>query len=168
MKIYLAGSVPKGDKEASRHENWRLAYSNKLKLVFDAEFVMPYGRKIDESDFQLVVGGDCKHIKESDLIIVNAETKIGAGTAQELVIAKYFKKPVITVLPPNTYHRRKNVKFHRKIVKDWIHPFIWMFSDFIVDNVDNIKNTKNQLATTRIKDIKTIDKAIKYFETKTK
>lgn len=166
MKIYLAGKVPKGDEEQKRFDNWRVRYQEVLRKFFDAEFIDPYNRDLDESDFLAVVGTDCKHIKESVLIIVNAEERLGAGVAQEMVIAKYFNKPVITVLPKNSHHRRSNVVFHGKAVEDWIHPFIFTFSDFVVENINEIKEIKDKIFTSEIKGISIIDETIKYIDSK--
>jgi hypothetical protein len=165
MKIYLAGSVPKGDAEAKTAHSWRLEYQVVLEKVFQgAEFIDPYvrGAGVDEADSLLVVGLDCGHLKESDLIVVNAEGQLGAGTSQELVIAKYFKLPVITVLPKDTYHRRSNVTFHEVLVEDWIHPFVNTFSDFVVEHVGEVANFKEQLTGASIKDISIVDEAVSY------
>ena len=161
MKIYLAGSVPKGAEEEKAHGNWRLGYKEILEKIFDAEFILPNSGDMDENDFLLIVGKDSSSIKESDLIVVNAEEHLGAGTAMEMVIAKYLKKPVITVLPKNSHYRRPNVLFQGKyLVEDWMHPFVHTFSDFIVESVNEIGNIKNKLAIAEIKDISIIDQAI--------
>ncbi len=161
MKIYLAGKVPKGKDEAENFDDWRKRYQQVLQKFFEAEFIDPYDRQLDESDFLSVVGIDCKHIKESDLVIVNSEQKLGAGTAQELVIAKYFKKPVVAVLPKNTHHRRSNLVFGKKLVEDWIHPFIFTFSDFILEEIGEIEKIKDKIFRSKIKDISIIDEVIK-------
>lgn len=162
-EIYLAGTVPKGDKEAESFINWRTKWGEVLLKVFeDAQIIDPYDPNLDEGDFLQVVGENFGHIKRASLIIINAEEKIGAGTAMEMVAAKYFKKPVITVLPRDTHHRRSNVVFNEKIVEDWIHPFIWHFSDFIVESVDEVEKIKEQLETIEIKGISIIDEAIDY------
>ncbi len=166
MKIYLAGGVPKGDEKAKTFDDWRNGYKKSLQKFLDGDFIEPYHKNLDEGDFLMVVGQDCKHIKESTIVIVNAEEKLGVGTAQELVIAKYFKKPVISVLPKDTHHRRTNIVFHGKLVEDWIHPFIFTFSDFIVENVDEIEKIKDKIFSSKIKDISMIDEAIKHFESK--
>lgn len=82
----------------------------------------------------------------------------------EMVAAKYFKKPVITVLPKDTHHRRSNLVFHGKLVEDWIHPFIWSFSDFIVESIEEVEEIKDKdkLSKAEIKDISVIDQAIDY------
>lgn len=166
MKIYLAGSVPKGDEEAKKFDDWRSRYKQSLQNIFDADFIEPYHRDLDEGDLMAVVGQDCRHIKESALVIVNAEEKLGVGTAQELVIAKYFRKPVVSVLPEETHHRRSNIVFHGKSIADWIHPFIYAFSDFIVESVQGVGKIKDEIFSSKIKDISVIDEAIRYIDSK--
>lgn len=162
-KIYLAGTVPKGDKEAESFTNWRTKWSEVLLKVFeDAQIIDPYDPNLDEGDFLQVVGQDFGHIKRASLIVINAEEKIGAGTAMEMVTAKYFKKPIITVLPKNTHHRRSNIVFNGNLVEDWIHPFIWHFSDFIVESVGEIEGIKKKLESAEIKGISIIDETIEY------
>ena len=163
MKIYLAGSVPKGDEEKVDFKNWRNYYKKDLSKRIEAIFVDPSDRdpNFNESDFLAVFGYDCRNIKDSDLIIVNCENKIGVGTSQEMVIAKYFKKPVITVLPKNSEHRKTNLVFRGKTIKDWIHPFIFAFSDVIVENVSEANN--KLIEGIAPKDITAIDDSIKYF-----
>lgn len=163
MKIYLAGSVPKGSEEEKTFVNWRLAYKKILDTFLTADYIMPNAGDMDESDFLLIVGKDSKSIKISDFVIINAEERIGAGTSMEMVIAKYLKKPVVTVLPKDTYHRRSHMTFQGKFfVEDWIHPFVHTFSDFIVEEVADIKKIKDKIFTTPIKDISIINSAINH------
>ncbi len=167
MKIYLAGSVPKGDEEQKTFADWRARYQSALESIFDAEYIDPYDRVLDESDFLLVVGKDCIDIIESSLVIVNAEEKLGAGTAQELVIAKYLKKPVVTVLPKNTPHRRTNIMFNGQLIDDWIHPFIFTFSDFVIEDIEKIEEIKDKIFDKHaVKDISIIDTAVEHFRNK--
>lgn len=162
-EIYLAGSVPKGDKEAKDFVDWRIHWGKVLRKVFeDTQIIDPYDPNLDEGDFLQVVGQDFGHIKRASLIVINAEEKLGAGTAMEMAAAKYFQKPVITVLPRDTHHRRSNVVFNGKLVEDWIHPFIWHFSDFIVESIDEVESIKKKIETTTIKGISIIDEAIEY------
>ncbi len=163
MKIYLAGSVPKGEAEEKDFKNWRHQYKETLDKFLDAEFIFPMSGDMDEGDFLLIVGKDSKSIKDSDLVIVNAEEKLGAGTSMELVIAKHFKKPVITVMPKNSHHRRQNMTFQGKyFVEDWMHPFVHTFSDFIVENVAEIEKIKDKIFSSSVKDISIIDQAIEH------
>jgi nucleoside 2-deoxyribosyltransferase len=163
MKIYLAGSVPKGDKEQASSVDWRVGYEEKLKSAFpNASFINPYKKEVPESDFLYVFGKDCKEVKEADLIIVNSENRLGVGTSQEMVIAKYFNKKVVTVLPKDSYHRRSNVTFHGSLIEDWIHPFIFSFSDLIVESIEAVAENAIKIQELSTKGIGIIDEAITY------
>lgn len=165
MKIYLAGSVPKGAEEEKEFLNWRVRYKQVLEKFLDAEFIFPNSGDMNESDFLLIVGKDSLSIKNADLIIVNAEERLGAGTSMEMVIAKYFKKPVVVVMPKNSYYRRSNVLFQEKyLVEDWMHPFVHTFADFVVERVKEIEHIKTELLNLKPKDITIIDEAIKHRE----
>ena len=49
MQIYLAGKVPKGDKEAETFHDWRKEYTAVLFRIFPkASFVDPHDLKLDE------------------------------------------------------------------------------------------------------------------------
>lgn len=164
MKIYLAGSIPKGKQEEENFFDWRENYKEVLEKTLKAELITPLA-DIDEADFLLVVGNDSKNIRNSDLVIVNAQEKLGAGTSMEMVIAKYFKKPVVAILPKNSYHRRPNLTFQNKyFVSDWIHPFIHTFSDFIIEKISDIQNIKDQIFKTTAKDISIVDQAIAHLD----
>lgn len=163
MTIYLAGSIPKGDKEADGYVNWRLKYQAELEKAFpDAKFIDPFRLEKDENDPKLVFGEDCKHISEANLVVVRADEKMGAGTSMELVIAKYLKKPVVTILPKESHHRRQNLYFAKVLVKDWIHPFVWAMSDYIVERIEEVESIKDKILSEPVRDISYIDEAIQY------
>ncbi|MEX0616273.1 MAG: hypothetical protein WD231_00505 [Candidatus Woykebacteria bacterium] len=166
MKIMLLGSLPKGDEARRSFIDWKKDYEEKiLKEIPDAQIV--HGDLIsDKEGPEIVVGHDLWLVKHSDVIIVDARAKIGAGTAQEMVLAKYFKKAVISILPKNTHHRRSNVIFHGETVEDWIHPFLYICSDFISETIEEaIKRIKGSSGK-NVKDFSVFEKEIKTFETK--
>jgi hypothetical protein len=163
MKIFLAGSVPKGDKEAENWTDWRKIYIEKIKkIVGNVELFDPNIFYALEGDSKAVAGADSWHIKQSDLVIINGQEKLGAGTAMEILIAKYFKRPVIVILPKNSHHRRSKLLFEGKTVDEWIHPFIDSFADIILENIDEFSKVPGILAKAKIKDITEIDKVIEY------
>ena len=161
MKIYLAGKVPKWDHDIM--EDWRFRYREVLGSENGISYLDP-NIPVDESDPLCVFGMDCGFIESADLIIVNAEEKLWLVTSQELLIAKYFSKPVIAVIPKDTAHRKSNITFHGKLIEDWIHPFIFATSDLIVENVENI--SLDSIRNIHIKNISIVDEAIQYFHSK--
>jgi len=163
MKIYLAGNVPKGDKEAKSNINWRKKYIEIISQnINDIEFFDPNVFYSIERDSKAVLGADSLSIKKSDLVVINGEEQLGAGTSMEFVIAKYFKKPVVTVLPKDSFHRRSNLFYNGKEITDWIHPFVGSFSDVIIENISEIKTAISKIEKQKIKGLSTIDEAIEY------
>jgi len=163
FKICLIGSIPKGDNIRKDWKDWKVEYKEKLSQISDVEFTDGDVWRDETKPFQLV-GHDAYVIKTSDFIIVNAEKKLGAGTAQEIVIAKYFSKPVISILPKDTHHRRSNIVFDGTKIDDWVHPFVVTFSDLVIEKIDDciqwIENFNKNSKSKDIKSITIIDQAI--------
>ncbi len=163
FNICLIGSIPKGDDIRKDWIDWKTQYKIVLSKLDNVKFIDGDNWK-DETKPFLLFGHDSNLIKTSDLVIVNAENKLGAGTAQEMVIAKYFTKPVITILPKDTHHRRSNIIFDGTLIDDWIHPFLFSMSDQVVENIEDsvslIKEYMTGLSNRKIKDITIIDEAI--------
>jgi hypothetical protein len=168
VRIFLATKIPKGE-DAKKVTNISEDIITEIKSLKNVEIIKGENRDLDESNFLLIFGHDCRHIKNSDIVIVDAREKIGAGTAQEMLIAKYFKKPVITVLPKNTHHRRTNFEINEKIVEDWIHPFIHSTSDIIIEDYKDLSEwiRKCMKGKMKVKDISIIDKSVEYYEKQT-
>jgi nucleoside 2-deoxyribosyltransferase len=164
MLIYLAGSIPKGDSESKKAVNWRKIYTKEIQKIDKTAKTIDPDVPTLEGDSLAVTGADCLLIKTCDLVVVNAETKVGAGTAMELVVAKYFKKPVVSILPKDSHHRRSNVVFNGRRVSDWIHPFIDTFSDVVIEDISEFSKANKKLQKLKIKEIGIIDQAVNYVE----
>jgi len=163
LKICLIGSIPKGDDVRENWNDWKVEYKEKLSQIPNVEIIDGDAWRDETKSLQLV-GHDANLVKTADIIIVDSKKKLGVGTAQEMVIAKYFSKPVISVIPKNTHHRRSNIVFDGTEIDDWIHPFLLAFSDLVVENIDDciewIKEFSKNPKSKKIKDITIIDKAI--------
>ncbi len=89
---------------------------------------------------------------------------MGVGTSQEILIAKYFSKPIISVIPKNSPHRRSDIVFDNTHIGDWIHPFLFTFSDLIIEDVSEciawIQDYTQNPKSKTIKNIAVIDDVI--------
>ena len=163
LKICLIGSIPKGDDVRENWKDWKVEYKEKLSQIPNVEITDGDAWRDETKSLQLV-GHDANLVKTADIIIVDSKKKLGAGTAQEMVIAKYFKRPVISIIPKDTHHRRSNIVFDGTEIDDWIHPFLLTFSDLVVENIDDciewIKEFSKNPESKKIKDITIIDEAI--------
>lgn len=166
LKITLLGSIPKGDEERKTWADWKTEYVKKItQAIPEAQFL--HGDLIsDKMGADMVVGHDLWLIKNADIVIAHAPSKIGAGTAQEMVLAKSFQKPLISIVPKNTHHRRTNVTFQGVITEDWIHPFLSVASDFIAEDIkESIAWMQEFLENPKpIKDLSVFDEKISSFE----
>jgi len=168
MKIALLGSLPKGDKVREGWVDWKPEYVEKIVALLPGAEILHGDAISDNVGAELVVGHDLALVKEADLVVVDARAKIGAGTAQEMVIAKYFGKPVVVVIPPGTHHRRSNVVFDGQTMEDWIHPFLKISSDYVASSVDDavkwVEKFFKDSAEFKVKDLSVFEQAIARFE----
>lgn len=173
IKIYLAGKVAKGD-EIGNVEDWRKRYADSLKKESEEElfFLDPEDANLDESDSMEIVGHDCSQIKDCDLVIVNAEKKLGVGTAQEMIVAKYFNKCVVSLIPDDSHYCRRNLNMYGNIIEKWLHPFMNMISDLIVSDLVQLQKELphiiKKIRHGEIKNISIIDEACEYYQIKKK
>lgn len=161
MRIYLAGKVQK-TSEGIDAPDWRADYTRALGNDGHFEFLHPDDPTLDESRPEVVFGHDCWMLQQADVIVVNASEKLGAGTAQEMIIAKHFAKPVLTVLPRGSHHRRR-LELHGQVVEDWKHPFVFCTSDEVFDDLDSLRaylDDRTNMAGGQPKTMRVIDEAI--------
>jgi len=168
LKITILGKVPKGDKIRESFADWKERYVAEIeKQIPDAKIL--HGDHIrDDVGSTLVVGHDLWTVKNADVVVVNGEEKVGAGTAQEILMAKYFQRPVVCVIPKETHHRKSNLSFNGLLIEDWIHPFLDISSDYIAPSLEDavswVKDYGEGKVTAPIKDISVFEKAIEQFE----
>lgn len=167
MKIVLLGSIPKGDEVRKNWIDWKTEYVGKInEAIPQANFL--HGNLIsDKEGAEAVVGHDLYLIKNSDLAIVHAVSKIGAGTAQEILMAKQFNKPVIAIIPKDSHHRKSNIVFHGTLIEDFINPFLLISTDYVAEDImDAIKWIKNYMKNpkeVKIKNFSIMENCIETF-----
>lgn len=157
MKIALLGKIPKGDEARKDFSDWKIEYEQRiLAKVPGAQFLNGDLIKDDKGP-ELCVGHDLWVIRHADMIVVDAQIKIGAGTAQEMVFAKLWKKPLVSVIPPNTHHRRTNVVFEGTAIEDWVNPFMLVASDYVAGSVEDAAEWVLKYASGDIPSVKGIE-----------
>lgn len=130
--VYLAGKVPKDVKEVNSYNDWREGFQEKCSELSDIkiEFLNP-----NQGDWSMPMnkyfGRDVEMIKKSDAIVMDGTVRMGAGTAQEILIAKYYNKPVILVCPKNSHYDRI-IKTKNGESVHYQHPFLIETVDLIV------------------------------------
>lgn len=157
LVIYLAGRIT---GLPDKGQGWRSSYIQEIsKRVKNVQFIDPLVRDVDESDYLAIVRHDTKLIGNSDIIVVNANIQFALGVPMELVIAKYFGKLVISVVNEESPYYRKEYRsgLKRQAIKDWVHPWLHTFSDYIVKSPSDVAEIVNKYQKARrATDIKTL------------
>jgi hypothetical protein len=141
FSIYLAGKIPKGN-ESSDFSNWILEFREVIEdrmkdfpEVSGIVYLDPHTLSVNKLDsIEDFFGRDVHMISMSDAVIVNGTIKVGAGTAQEIMIAKYYGKPVITVIPKNSHYWRNIIVDGSTVEVEYKHPFLFQTSDVVVED----------------------------------
>lgn len=173
LKIYVAGKVSP-DSVFGTHD-WRGKFCNELgqKSGYKIINLDPTKRKEedfagDENSAMAIVGRDCFLIKNADLVIVNLTDDISVGGSQEMLIAKYYRKPLIGIASKGGKFNKieKNIRGH--VYKNYIHPFVAVPCDAVVEDIAGAAECVKKFfanAPPAIKDIFVIDMAREYYET---
>lgn len=174
--VYLAGSVPKGLENKIKFQDWRKEFEKILVEIkknwfpwFTDEIIFfdPSTGGIEMFPLEIWFGRDIHMIYKSDVVVVESQSKIWLGTAQEILIAKYYNKPVIAISPLNSHYNKyistpNNKEFHYK------HPFLSNTTDVIVSDYAEASNVLINFFTwkinIKIKNINIIEEMRKIFE----
>ena len=163
IKVYVAGKVSPDSTMGTSF--WRDEFCKKLGEKSGAKILNldPTTRKVLPFDPKMVFGRDSLMIKKSDLVIVNLTDDISVGGSQEMLIAKYFNKPLLGIAKEGGKFLNKNfVDFGR--VVDFVHPFVFGTCDAIVHNEDEAAEwIKNNFGKEQPKGMSCIDDSIEYY-----
>ncbi|OIO50030.1 MAG: hypothetical protein CO042_03360 [Parcubacteria group bacterium CG_4_9_14_0_2_um_filter_41_8] len=171
LKVYIAGKVSP-NSVFGRHD-WRDEFCAKLAELSGFEFINLDPTKthddfnLDENNDKLIFGRDCFMIKSADLVIVNLTDDISVGGSQEMLIAKYYHKLLIGIAPKNGKFCKDEKEILSKIYKNWIHPFVSIPCDIIVEDINGVADfIKNFFLKPDkfVKSIEVLDESLQYYK----
>lgn len=159
MKLYIAGKVSKDSQFGTHH--WRDGFVNELAKLSGLDLShldpLPYesGRAYDP-DF--VFNKDCWLIEQSDCVVVYLSDDISVGGSQEMLIAKYLKKPLIGFAPFGGKFNKAKKEFMGQTSLKYIHPFVHASCDVVASSIEEVAEALKNLPET--KDITIIDRGV--------
>lgn len=173
FKIYLCGNIKKGIHDNGEKHYWGATEEQQILEFFGPNYSIkllnPATIGIKRDDSFSNFGADVFLVKNSDYIFVDARNKRGIGVGGEMVIAKYYSIPVVTLCPNETDYRKSYVEdLCGENVHNWIHPFIIGLSDFIADDIQSAINwmINHGKKPQEIKDINVLETALSHFSKK--
>jgi hypothetical protein len=141
--IYLSGSVVKDKEKETNTALWgdtEISTVTDLFKPLEVDFLNPSQRNDDLSDSDSIVGRDLMQVLFSDCIIVDCREKRGVGVGAEMLFAYECKKPVITIVPPNSHYHKDELNLLGQQISNWKHPFVEGLSDIIVHSLEEAVN----------------------------
>ncbi|MBI2587948.1 hypothetical protein HYW30_01455 [Candidatus Azambacteria bacterium] len=142
LKVYFAGKV--SPESVLAPPDWRDRFCDELSQKLNVEIISLDPTKtfgdflLNHNDPKQVFGRNCFFIRSADLVVVNLTDDISVGGSQEMLIAKYYKKPLIGIAPQGGKFRKKEKTIGGKIYRDWVDPYVSLPCDVVVDNLDGV------------------------------
>lgn len=163
MKVYVAGKISK-DSTFGTHD-WRGNFCAELSKLsgLSIENIDPTKSGVDQSDPKLVFGCDSYLISKCDVMIVYLSDDISIGGSQEILIAKYFKIPVIGLARVGGKFNGSDKEYFGKIVRDYKDPFVFTSCDVVCATIEDTAKSLEQIKTIQLKSLDIIPDAIRYY-----
>jgi hypothetical protein len=158
LRIYVAGKVSKDSHFG--HHYWRDEFIAELEKLSGQklENLDPTKSKLPVSIPEMVFGGSAYMISVCDVVIVYLSDDISVGGSQEILIAKFFKKPVIALAPRGGKFNGSTKEFFGETVKDYKDPFVFTTCDVVCENIEQVARALSDLSKIKPKDADIIKK----------
>lgn len=164
MKLYIAGKVSKESVFGTHH--WRDNFVGELEKLSGLELshLDPLAYEPKRYDPQAVFDKDCWLIGQVDCVIVYLSDDISVGGSQEMLIAKYLKKPLIGLAPLGGKFNDPEKVFMGQMIKEYVDPFVYATCDVVCKDAAEVARALKNVKNIQPKTISIIDKGIKSFE----
>lgn len=138
LKIYVAGKISKESSFGTHH--WRDAFVDQLSHMsgLSLKNIDPLASENDSLTTLEIFQKDCRLIKQCNIFIVNLTDDISVGGSQEILIARYFKKPVIGLAPKGGKFNEATREMFGKTVTNYKDPFVFTTCDIVCSTVEEI------------------------------
>jgi hypothetical protein len=166
LRVYVAGKVSKESAFGTHY--WRDGFVKKLSDLSGRKLISldPAQKKSDQNDYEEAFGADVYMISQSDVVVVYLTDDISVGGSQEILIAKYFNKPVIGLAPFGGKFNHKNKKIFGQTIENYKHPFVFSTCDIVCNDIESVAKALKEVEKIRPKAIDIIDQATKKYKEK--
>lgn len=164
LKTYVAGRV--SNNSVFGTHDWRDNFLNELSELSDLKFINldPVKKKDIYENPETVFGGDVYLISQSEVVVVFLTDDVGLGASQEILIAKYYDKPVIGLAPKGGKFNGRTKKIGNIEIKDYKHPFVFSTCDVVCGDVQEVAKALKNLNKIEPMGIDLLDKAAQKYE----
>lgn len=152
-KVYVAGKVSKDSVFGTHY--WRDEFVKTLESLSGTKLVNvdPTKTGVDNADPTIAFECDAYMISQVDVLIVYLSDDISIGGSQEILLAKYFKKPVIGLAPLGGKFNGRTKEYFGKIVENYRDPFAFTTCDIVCPDIEGVADALKNVDELVVKDI---------------
>jgi hypothetical protein len=160
LQVYVAGKVSKDSVFGTHH--WRDGFCEKLTELSGIQLHNLDPTKIEgsNSDPETIFKACCRLIQQSDVAVVYLSDDISVGGSQEILIAKYFKKPVIGLAPKGGKFNGSTKEYFGQVITDFKDPFVFSTCDVVCGTVEEVAAALKTLGAITPKSLDIIQVAV--------
>lgn len=160
IKVYIAGKVSKESVFGTHH--WRDEFCKTVSDLSKRELISldPLAAQRGILDPNEIFNKDVKLINKCDLVIVYLSDDISVGGSQEIVIAKYLKKPVIGFAPYGGKFNGSQKEMLGLTIKNYKDPFVFSTCDMVCGTIEEVADAVKEFEKINIKTLSIIDEAL--------
>jgi hypothetical protein len=138
MKLYVAGKIQKESTFGTHY--WRKDFVEKLRQLSGVEldFVDPLADENLGMSTKDIFQKNCRQIHDSDVCVVYLSNDIAVGGAQEILIARYFNKPVLGLAPLGGKFNGATREMFGKTITDYKDPFVFTTCDQVCATIEEL------------------------------
>ncbi|MBI2009330.1 hypothetical protein HYS84_02870 [Candidatus Saccharibacteria bacterium] len=164
IKVYVVGKMSKHSNFDSHQ--WRDNFLQEIGELTGLKFISfdPTRASKDYKNLEMVFGSDVHMISQVDVLIVYFSDDISVGGSQEILIAKYLKKPVIGLAPLGGKFNGGTKEIAGQTLTDYKHPFVYSTCDIVCGDIEEVAKALKNLNKIKPKTIKIIDEAMAKFD----
>ena len=138
LKIYVAGKLSKDSVFGTHY--WRDGFVEKLEKLSGRNLISldPAKKYTDQNKPEQAFGADVFMISKADIVVVYLSDDISVGGSQEILVAKYYRKPVIGLAPLGGKFNHNNKEMMGQKIKNYKHPFVYTTCDVVCDDIESV------------------------------
>lgn len=168
LKIYFAGKVSP-DSLLGEHWRDRICFYLTQELGIEIINLDPTKKlgdfNLNQNNSRLMFGRDCFMIKSADLVVTYLSDDISIGGSQEMLIAKYFHKPLVGIAPREGKFNKSMSEIGGQKYHNWVHPFVSVPCDKIVEDTAGLARfIRTHQWTEKNKTLSIIDNSVDYYQ----
>jgi nucleoside 2-deoxyribosyltransferase len=160
LKIYIAGKVSKDSQFGTHH--WRDEFCRELEELSDIKLANldPLTSELPNQTPEAIFAKDCQLISEADVFVVYLSDDISVGGSQEILIARYLRKPVIGLAPKGGKFNEARREMLGTVIDDYRDPFVFMTCDVVCGTIEEVATALKTIDTIETRGLAIIDDAL--------